>query len=327
MGKNQLKGRLARWVLRLQAFDFEIRHRPGKANANADALSRLPTAAAVVEATGKQKDLLLIRGPRVDLPDREELRKMQEQDPLYAQVMEYLKRPRAQEAPTEVKEVLRDTGYIYVDPGTGLLMHKAVRNGSTIKVPFLPPAGRREVMRALHDLPMSGHLGYNKTYEKMRSQFYWKGMGVDIKDFVRTCAPCQSRKTPQPKRSGEMQLFSATRPFEVVGVDLLGPLTRTTSGNKHIVVILDRFSRWVELAAVPDIKTNTVADVVVDRVILRHGCPVQLLSDRGTQFTSGLFKRMAERLGFMIFTSPYHPQTNGQGKTESLHCCCSDYLF
>ena len=282
MGKNQLKRRLARWVLRLQAFDFEIRHRPGKANANADALSRLPTAAATVEATGKQKDLLLIRGPRVDIPDREELRKMQEQDSLYAEVMEYLKRPQPQEAPTEVKEVLRDTGYIYVDPGTGLLMHQAVRNGSTLKVPFLPPAGRREVMRALHDLPMSGHLGYNKTYEKMRSQFYWKGMGVDIKDFVRTCASCQSRKPPQPKRSGEMQLFSATRPFEVVGVDLLGPLTRTTSGNKHIVVIVDRFSRWVELAAVPDITTNTVADVVVDRVILRHGCPVQLLSDRGT---------------------------------------------
>ena len=87
------------------------------------------------------------------------------------------------------------------------------------------------------------------------------------------------------------------------------------------------------MAAVPDITTNTVADVVVDRVILRHGCPVQLLSDRGTQFTSGLFRRMAERLGIKkIFTSAYHPQTNGQVERQNryiaaaLTTCSNEHL-
>ena len=71
---------------------------------------------------------------------------------------------------------------------------------------------------------MSAHLGYRKTLNKVRTQYYWKGMAADVKEFVRTCEACQMRKTPQLKRSGQLQQFSATRQFEMVGVDLLGPL-------------------------------------------------------------------------------------------------------
>ena len=63
----------------------------------------------------------------------------------------------------------------------------------------------------------------------------------------------------------------------------------------------------------PDITASTVADAVVDRIVLCHGYPTTLLSDRGSQFMSTLFKRMAERLGIKkVFSSAYHPQTNGQ---------------
>ena len=63
----------------------------------------------------------------------------------------------------------------------------------------------------------------------------------------------------------------------------------------------------------PDINASTVADAVVDRIVLRHGCPTTLLSDRGSQFMPTIFKRMAERLGIKkVFSSAYQPQTNGQ---------------
>ena len=186
-------------------------------------------------------------------------------------------------------------------------MHESTASGRRYYVPILPPAVRLPVMQALHDLPMSGHLGYKKTYHRIRTQFldYWKGMGRDVKAFVRSRLPCQSRKPPQPRHSGQLQLFSASRPFEVVGIDIFGPMPCTQQGNRYVVVMVDRFSRWTELVAVPDITTITVADVVVER----------LLSDGGPQFLSALFKRLAERLGIgiqKIFTSAYHPQTNGQ---------------
>ena len=102
-----------------------------------------------------------------------------------------------------------------------------------------------------------------------------------MKDFVRFCMECQCKKTPKPSQSGKLLLLSATRPFEVVGVDILGPLPRTFTGNRYIAVMVDRFSRWVELAPVTDITAGTVADAVVDRIVLRYGCPTTLLSDSG----------------------------------------------
>ena len=311
-GKHQT-GRLARWVLRLQGFDFVITHKPGKSNGNADALSRLPTVAS----NSSTVPLLAVTENLIELPDKDQLREQQESDPLLSEVIGYLKsrEQRAQQdICPEARETLRDTGTISVDEITGLLMHKSVLNGRRHYVPILPSASRSAVMKALHDLPMSGHLGRKKTYHRVRSQYYWKGLGQDVKDFVRSCMECQSKKkTPKPSRSGKLQLFSATRPFEVVGVDIFGPLPRTVTGNRYIVVMVDRFSRWVELAPVPDITARTVADAVVDRIVLRHGCPTTLLSDRGSQFMSTLFKRMAERLGIKkVFSSAYHPQTNGQ---------------
>ena len=119
------------------------------------------------------------------------------------------------------------------------------------------------------------------------------------------------RKTPQPKRSGHLQQFSATRTFETVGVDIL-PLPRTTH-NLYIVVIVDRFSRWVELAPVPDIIAPTIARAIVTHIVLRHWCPQFLLTDRGSQFRSAVVKQLCKRLRIdKIFTSAKHPQTNGQ---------------
>ena len=107
-----------------------------------------------------------------------------------------------------------------------------------------------------------------------------------MKDFVRCSRECQSKKTPKPSRSGKLQLFSATRPFEVVGVDSFRPLPSLVTGKRYIVVMVDRFSRLVGLAPVPDTTACTVTDAVVDRIVLHHGCPTALLSDRGSQLMS-----------------------------------------
>ena len=75
-------------------------------------------------------------------------------------------------------------------------------------------------MKTLHDLPTAGYLGYKKTHHRIRSQFHWKGVNQDIKAFVRSCFPCQSRKPPRPRHCGHLQLSSPSRPFEAVGIDI-----------------------------------------------------------------------------------------------------------
>ena len=181
---------------------------------------------------------ILAVGPdTIALPTRDEIRQQQETDPLLHDVLDFLKHPQTRQASPEVKQVLRDTGTISIDSSTGLLMHTTVVNGRRCHVPILPPATRLVAMKALHGLPIAGHLGYKKTYHRIRSQFYWKGMAQDIKAFVQSCLSCQSRKPPSPCHSGHLQLFSASRPFEAVGVDIFCLLPRTTHGNRYVVVM------------------------------------------------------------------------------------------
>lgn len=133
-GKHET-GRRARWVLRLQEFDFAIAHKPGAANANADALSRLP----LVDPESPTVPLLAITKEAIELPSRDQLREQQESDPLLSEVIAYLKAPEGREMAPEVREALRDTGTISVDDNTGLLMHKSTTNGRRHYVPILPP--------------------------------------------------------------------------------------------------------------------------------------------------------------------------------------------
>ena len=85
-------------------------------------------------------------------------------------------------------------------------------------------------------------------------------------------------------------------PFEKTAIDLMGPFAETKNGNAYIVVMQDYFAKWVVAEAIPDKESLTVADVVYHQWITKFGCPLQLHSDQGGQFTSHLFKEMCSRL-------------------------------
>ena len=101
----------------------------------------------------------------------------------------------------------------------------------------------------------------------------------------------------------------APSPFYRVGIDILGPLKKTKSNNKYIVVITDYLTKYPEAVAVPDITANTVARVIYDEIICSHSSPSILLSDRGTQFLSSTVEHLCKIMNTKkIFTSGYRPQ-------------------
>ena len=88
------------------------------------------------------------------------------------------------------------------------------------------------------------------------------------------------------------------------------PLTQR--GNKYVVVFMDYFTKWVEAYAVPDQQAQTVARLLVENIVCRHGVPQELLSDRGSNFLSDLMLEVCSLLGIKkLNTSSYHPQTDG----------------
>ena len=97
-------------------------------------------------------------------------------------------------------------------------------------------------------------------------------------------------------------------PFRRVAVDLVGPIQpRTERGNKYILTLVDFATRYPEAIPLKNIKASTVAEALVE-IFSRIGVPQEILSDRGSQFTSGLFAEVSKLLSMrQLFTTPYHP--------------------
>ena len=107
-------------------------------------------------------------------------------------------------------------------------------------------------------------------------------------------------------------------------MDLFGPLlTRSATGNKYILVITDFFSKYTELAAIPNKTAETVAKAFFESWICRHGVPVMIISDRGKEFLNSV---MVDLCGYFRInhnaTSSYHPQTNSQAETYNKTMIC-----
>lgn len=110
-----------------------------------------------------------------------------------------------------------------------------------------------------------------------------------------------------------MKLFPAIEAFEMVAIDNLGELLRSSRGNRYILVITDRFSKLVQTAPLKRITAAEIAKAFVNNWVFVYGPPKKLLSDNGTQFTSLTFQSICKILGIQnLFTTTYHPQANGQ---------------
>ncbi len=175
----------------------------------------------------------------------------------------------------------------------------------------MPQQVRQSYLDFYHGHSLSGHLDFHKIWSKIMHLYYWPAMRHDVSTFLQQCTTCQRIKTP-PRNVGQLSPIKVTEPFELVGWDLMGPFPISKSRNKYIFVLIEYLTRWVEAVAVPDTTTKTIAKALLDNLIFHHSCPQQLLSDQGPQFRSEVLQLLAQSLGVaQLFTSPYHPQTNG----------------
>ena len=278
MNIKESTGLLARWALLLQQHDFTVQHRAGKNNGNADALSRRPYE-PIIAAYDK---------PGVQI---EKIWDLQCKDPGIADIITYLKTDQLPATATSARAIMHSIDNYYLDPD-GLLCHLWVSKGR--RVPSLksqlviPTLLRHEILVGGHDDPLAGHLGVNKTYEKLRECYYWLKMFADVQFRCRSCTHCQMKKSPKQRQTAPILPIPAEGPCDHADVDCLGPFPVTHSGNRYIVVFSDYLTRYPEAFAVPNIEAVTIADLLVNHIMPRHGAPRTLLSDRGSNFTSAL---------------------------------------
>ena len=132
-----------------------------------------------------------------------------------------------------------------------------------------------------------------------------------VSEFLKQCPTCQEVKGPS-RKVGKLSPIQVKEPFELVGWDITGPFPTSKTGNKYILVMTEYLTRWCEAIALPDVTTVTIAQALLKKIILQHSCLKQILSDQRKQFRSEVLEALTKQLGItQLFSSPYHPQTNG----------------
>ncbi|UYV71992.1 hypothetical protein LAZ67_9001493, partial [Cordylochernes scorpioides] len=278
-------GRLARWALKIQEYDFDIIHKSGKKHLDADGLSRGP----LPETDWDEDFERLFLNQITD-----------EEDKFIESVKKNLNGSRRSIAQNFKVE-------------DGCLFKKNPNPEGRAWLLVVPEKKKREIMKEYHNHMSNGHLGVARTMYRIKSKYFWPSMLKDVSEFVKTCHLCQSRKGSNQLPSGLLQpIPPANFPFERIGIDFVGPLPSTKNRKKWIIVLTDYYTRYAETKAVSEATVKEVSKFLVEDIFLRHGAPQYLISDRGSQFTSNLMKEVMKTCKIKhCFTTSYHPQTNG----------------
>ena len=133
-----------------------------------------------------------------------------------------------------------------------------------------------------------------------------------IQNYCRECDQCFARKPKRENIKAPLVSYQTGEPMERISVDILGPLPLTKHRNRYILVIMDNFTKWTEAVAIPSQESDIVANALIDNFICRFGTPLQLHTDKGTNFESELFRKVCDLLGIdKTRTTSYRPQSNG----------------
>jgi hypothetical protein len=182
------------------------------------------------------------------------------------------------------------------------------------------------LLEEFHSSPIAGHMGVSKTLARLQANFWWENMKTDVQTFVAQCSICQQVKYDTKKPSGLLQPLPIPNAiWEDLSLDFVTGLP-SSHGFTVILVVIDRLSKGVHLAALPTSFTaHKVATVFLDIVCKLHGFPRSLVSDRDRVFISNFWRELFTLSGTKLrMSTAYHPETDGQ--TESYNRVLEHYL-
>ncbi|CAF4212903.1 unnamed protein product, partial [Rotaria magnacalcarata] len=301
-------GRLARWSMKLSPYNIVIQPRPRTSNPNGDFMSRYPLqtyTTTAQELNSLESGINILEG--TDLLDN--IRSAQQKDARLLRIIQFL----SSQLPVPFNA--KHSPYIVINT----LLYKIRHFNSYIDQRLLgskyllviPEMLQTTILKWAHDHPTASHAGRLKTLYRLSSRVYWPSMQKDVFTYIQSCLSCQQFKHSNAPTANPMQLHIISQPWHTIGVDIMGPFPPTARQKRFLLVIVDYFTRWVELFAIKQTTATHTANTLIDEIICRYGAPVYILSDNGPQFIAHLFNEICANLGInRKFTTNYHPQTN-----------------
>ena len=287
--------RIQRFMLKLQRYDFDLYHVPGKNIPVADALSRayLPAPNNIKPNMADLQVHSLLASLPVSTDRYVELQHETEKDEVLQRLKQFVMNGWPEHrnmVPVCIQPYWNFREEIHCADG---LLFKA----SSI---IIPETMRVDMLAKIHD----GHLGIEMCRRRARSVIYWPGMTSAIEKMVKRCSACQRFQTGQTKEPLKPYPIPE-RPWQQVATDLF------QWGGKDYLLLVDRYSGYPEIAL---LHSTTASSVIkhTKAIFARHGIPEEVLSDNGPQYSSYQYKQFSDEWGFKhVTSSPYYPQSNG----------------
>ena len=338
---RELPDQFARWIMTLENYHYTIEIRKGTLHSNADTMSRYACCegkqcmcepVAQLENTDNVVDAFDPDNPdapakvKVEaikfLPQwtQEDMAEAQNSDadigPLYRAIADRTGRPDYQEVSGGSLALKA-----YWAEWKRLEMHDNLLyrrweddTGDVTRLQLIVPFRyQREICKKLHGPAGASHLGRRRTHDLIMRRMYWYLMADNIKFWIKVCDKCQRRKRPGVTPLAPMRLYQSGYCNERVQMDICGPVSESHLGNKYLLVITDRFSKYTKAFPMPNKESKTVAELFVTRWLHEYGEPEQVHTDQGGEFEGFLMQDVYTLYSLnKSRTSPYHPEGNAQ---------------
>ena len=341
--KNGANKRILRWVLDLQQYDYEIKHRRSKLNANADSLSRVngndanqnygetvdltcsidcfPADYAFMlgeddvhsfiedDCEINDSHLAAIVDESSKLPSREELIRAQKKDPYLKLILDKLCQP-----PFKFENFFMDDGLLLRKTSNP---HKFVKGATRayksceqIMVPN-DDTIKKVIFFMHHGHITVAHRGFKQAIHDLQSQYYWRGMRTEFKAYIRACLKCQKRKTPRPMNVGSTQTTVAKYVMHKFAFDIVTGLPPTAMrGYTCILTGIDCFSRYCFAVPLASRKIKSVVHALMF-IFNQFGFPKVLVSDCEKSFVGPIVRELMKKFGTRkANTTGWQPQAN-----------------
>ncbi|RVW45299.1 Pol polyprotein [Vitis vinifera] len=177
----------------------------------------------------------------------------------------------------------------------------------------LDRASADRVMREVHAGVCGPHMGGHMLARKiMRTRYFWLTMETDCCQFVQRCPECQIHGDLIHVPPSELHALTSPWPFSIWGIDIIGKISpKSSSGHEFILVAIDYFTKWVEVASYARLTSAGVASFIISHIICRYGVPHELISNRGVHFRAEV-DTLVQRYSIRHHrSSAYRPQMNG----------------
>ncbi|PKU85788.1 RNA-directed DNA polymerase [Dendrobium catenatum] len=266
-----------RWIVFLQKFSFVIKHKAGKLNRVADALSRRSA---------------LLTQLQTELTGLQCLQDLYKEDSDFKTIWQQC----MSEHPVSDYSIRH--GFLF--------------KGNTVCI--LDSSWRPHIIQEVHSGGLAAHVGRDKTLQQLQSRFYWPHLRRDVICFIERCPICQVYKGSAQNTGLYSPLPIPDSIWEDLSLDFVLGLPRTKHGSDAIMVVVDRFSKMAHFVPCKKMfDALNISRIFFKEIVRLHGIPMSLTSDRDVKFISHFWRELWKRFKTDIkLSSAYHPQTDGQ---------------